>query len=309
MPQVLSDAHRHIALEVTRGEQNVAFVSLNGAGIELRRAAKRDFDDEFYLEPPIGTNGIAPTPRHYARIMLKTGGTNWPITADAARALLQELSLAVDDPRSDKVVLLATRSGNLIGSFESREDAETAARYYESPLLVDSPLALTEWPASQIETLRKQVAPSLKAKDPKKLRQGVFAMAIAAPKVDAPAPKKIEKTTKERPARADGPVAKVKAYVVANADKFKSGTLTKKDAVAALIAAGVVKGTIGVQLPKQLKALGITAQKGTAPKKEKAAKANGAAGAPAVKKAGGKPAAKKSGKPAAKKPAAKKSKK
>jgi hypothetical protein len=63
----------------------------------------------------------------------------------------------------------------------------------------------------------------------------------------------------------------VAKYIKSNLAALKSGKLTRKAAAAALRDAGINKGTVGVQLAKQLAALGVE-KPAKAPKAEKPAK-------------------------------------
>jgi hypothetical protein len=257
---VRADQHRHLALEIARGERSVAFVAIEGESLTLCSGERSSFDRTFCFEVPMGTSGIEPTPRHYARVHLKS--QHRPISVDAARALLAELSLAADEQRLSGSVILTSAAGALIGSYETQQDGEIAARYYTEAVIVTAATDLAQWPAAKLETLKSQVAPTLKAKG-SKLTKELFTMALAAPKVDAPAPKRVQKVATERPAKEDGPVAKIRAFIDANKASLKGGGMTRVQLVDALKAEGINKGTIGVQVPKYLKALGIETVKGS----------------------------------------------
>lgn len=256
-----------IAMEVVRGERNVAYVTVEGAAIVVRRMEKREFDHLYAMDVPDGTKERS-TPRHYARVFLGAEGRS--IAPDAAQLMLNELALHDDEQRGEFTVILTAKSGKLIAAFERRGDAAIARTFYDGARIVASPLDLGDWPAPMIETLRAQVAPRLKAKG-RKLLEGVFAMAKAAKKPEAEAAPvtKVDKTTKERAPKADGPVAKVRAFVEKNADALRNGSMTKADARAALLKQGIVGGTIGVQLPKWLAAFKIEAKKGGVVRKDR----------------------------------------
>jgi hypothetical protein len=312
----------NMVLEVARGEKSVAFIGVDGGVIGLRRMPKPDFDREYFLEAAHGTR-IQSTPRHFARVWL--AAQHWQKADDAIAALLRELPLSLEEPRSDRNALLVDAKGAFVGCYESDADAALAGKFYNGSHVVRSAADMAQWPAAMFEKLKSQVAPALKLKG-KRLHEGVFTMAKAAAKPEAPAASKVEKVTKERKPKADGPVAVVRAYVEKNQEALRSGKLTKAEARVALLAAGVVAGTIGVQLPKWLAAYKIEAVKGgtvrkdretgkvtitqTKPKAPKAAKATKTMppldkGAPVDKTpADAKPKAKKGAKPPAK-PAAK----
>lgn len=264
MGRLVADINRHLALEVARGRTNVAFVSIDGPALTLRRMNARDFDVAYPIEDiPVGHNGVTPCPRHYARTMLRS---TWEIAPDALHALLSEMPLTKDEPRANTTTVLAAPDGAFLGAYTDIIDAALVAKFYPGSITVPRAAALSQWPAGQFAVLRQQVAPALKGRDSPKLREGVFTMATTAEKPAQPAPKKIESTKKERAPKGDGPIAKVAAYIKSNLADLKSGKLSRADAAAALRAAGLNKSTVGVQLPKQLAALGVAKPAKAAPK-------------------------------------------
>jgi len=306
MARVVSDINRHLALEVARGQATVAFVSIDGAALSLRRMPAKEFDQAYPVdEVPMGTAGVSPTPRHYARVMLRS---TWEVNADAAHAMLAELPLSATEPRPEGVVVLAAGDGSFLGAYSNLEDAMLARKYYHGAQVVPRASVLFQWPAEQFTVLRQQVAPTLKGRDSRKLREGVFHMATVADKPTAPAPAKIESTKKERAPKGDGPVALVAAYIKSNEGALRAGKLTRADAASALRSSGLNKSTVGVQLVRQLTALGIKTERGTRAKVKPEAKPGKPVTTKAEAKPGKAPAAKKPAakKPAAKKPAAKK---
>lgn len=314
MARVMRNASRNLALEIARGNRHVVYTGFVGASndgsIGLQSAELREFDHEYKEEAPPDSHGEL-SPRRFARCLLRNN--NYRLTGDCVSALIDVMCLSSDEPRSDRVAILVQPNGAFAGGFESSEDAEIV-RKFVSGIVISSTAQMRELPEGVLQALKTQVAPALKAKG-RKLIEGVFAMAKAADKPAAPAATKVEKVKKERVVKTDGPVAKVAQYVKDNLAAFKNGTLTKVAAVDALVKMGIVKGTIGVQLPRRLKEAGIDAAKGSraAPKppkgdaagKPKTAKDSGLQPA-APAKAAKAPAAKKPAKVAAKKPAKKK---
>lgn len=255
-----------IAMEITRGEKNVAYVSVDGGTIVVRTMEKRAFDAMYYRDVPDGLQERS-TPRHFARVYL--ADRDWARTEEAVHAMLHELALHDGEPRSNSTVLACDSDGMLVAAFERRSDALLACTYYEGMSVVADAGDIAAWPASKIKTLQKQVAPKLKlsGKLTRKNLEGIFNMAKNAAKATTKAAKaapvvKAEKVAKERKARTDGPVAKVHQYVEANLGQFKSGKLTKAQARTALLATGLNSSTIGVQLPKALAKHGVEAEKG-----------------------------------------------
>jgi hypothetical protein len=163
--------------------------------------------------------------------------------------------------------VLAEGNGELIATFVDVLDAGLAAKFYRGSLIVKDHTSFARWPAGQKAVLTKQVCPG--RDDP--IDEELFIMAKAAKRPAAEAPKKVEKVTKERAPKGDGPIAQVAKYIKSNLAALKSGKLTRKAAAAALRDAGINKGTVGVQLAKQLAALGVE-KPAKAPKAEKPAK-------------------------------------
>lgn len=280
--------HGNLVLEVMRGEKTVAYVWHDGTAVSISRKDKREFDSEYYRDAPLSATGKEPTARGWARHYL-TIGDRLPIADGAAELLVDLMTLTKDEPRSNKTAILTAPDGQLIGAYETRHDANLVGRFVNG-VVISAAVELGDWGQANLAVLQQQVAPKLKAlKTKSKLLEGIFEMAKKADKPAAPAvSKKVEAVKKERPPKTDGPVAKVAAYIQANMAKFKDGSLTRTEATDALKAMGIVKGTVGVQLPKQLKALGIDAVKGTRAKPKvdkpaKVAKTNGDA-APAAAK-------------------------
>lgn len=268
-PRVMCSEHRHLALEVARGHQQVATVRIYNGEIALSRVDAREFDEEYFLEPPAP---IPVTARRFARHLLHL--KQFPIQEGAARTLVDIMALGTEEPRSkENTAILVSSEGQFVGSYETVEDAELVRKFVPG-FIARHRGQLEQWPTKVFETLKQEVAPRFKAKGRNQLMEGVLKMAKNAAKKDAPAVSAVEKVTKQRVPKTDGPVAKVKAYVEANAAALRGGGLTRVQAVDALKALGVNKGTIGVQLGKQLKAMGIEAAKGSRakPKPDKVTK-------------------------------------
>lgn len=281
--RVLRNASRNLALEVMRGNQHVVYTGFPLATMEgtigLARAPIREFDREFKEDAPDDAHGPV-SARRMARCLLRN--QTYHLTGDCASALIAVMCLDTDEPRGNRTALLVSNEGRFCGAFDTPEDAGIARKYLPSCTVVSSPADMSNFTEGVLSALKNDVAPTLKARSRAKLLEGVFTMAKAASKPEAPAPAAVEKTKKERVPKTDGPVAKVAAYVKENAAALKAGTLTKVQAVDALKLLGVVPGTIGVQLPRRLKELGIVAAKGSRakPKEEKPPKAAKAADVP-----------------------------
>lgn len=268
MARVLQSFHSAMALEVARGERSVAFVRLNGATVAVEKMDKREFDQEFYKENISDRHGLV-TPRRYCRHYLRL--VNYPLEEGAVAAMIDAMALAGDEPRSDRTALLVEKNtGRFIGAYESPVDAQLVLSHIQtSGLIVTKPADMADWPSRMVEALRVHISPQRKpkAKTGAKYLQEIFAMAKAAEKqteaAQVKASTKVEKTAKERVAKKDGPVAKVKEYVQKNIDRFEGGTLTLAQARVDLLKQGIVAGTIGVQLPKWIVALKVkNVQKG-----------------------------------------------
>lgn len=255
---LLANSRRNLALEVARGERSVVFVALNGERYELMKWERSDFDHEFCVPAPTYSNGVEPTPRRYARFCLQS--KTFAASDDATAALLNVLPLEKEEPRPMATLcLLVEDSGTFLGVYENVDDARLVQARLGRGNLVRNPADLTE---EVLMNLRQQVAPTLKSRSPRKLAEGVFAMATNAAKPALGAPKKVEKTVKERVARKDGPIAKVKEYVAKHEDKLRSGALSRAQARQALLEQGINKTTVSVQLQRWLEEFKINAQSG-----------------------------------------------
>lgn len=301
-----------IAMEIERGERSVAYVSVEGATLTVRKMDKREFDSMYYRDVPDGTQERS-TPRHFARVYL--GDRDWQRTEEAVHAMLRELALSDSDVRSHSCTLVCDISGMLVAAFERRQDALLAATYYENVNVIADAGDIAEWPASKIKTLQTQVAPKLKLKGKlgRKQLEGILNMAKNAAVAVTTAAKaapvvKAAKVKAERVARTDGPVAKVHQYVEKNAAALRGGGLTKAQAKLALLATGLNVSTIGVQLPKALAKLGIEAVKGGTVRKNRETGEHAVSVPKAKAKAEAAPAAKGNGKAKPKAKAAKKTK-
>jgi hypothetical protein len=187
------------------------------------------------------------------------------------------MALSVDEPRGSHTPILVSETGGFIGAYDSIKDAQLVQRHVGG-LVIASAESLSDLSEDAFKVLAQQMAPKLKARSRKQLLQGVFDMATKAAKPAAPEVKAAaDKSKKQRAPKGDGPVAMVRKYIESNAGAFRNKSLTRAQAVDALKAQGINKGTIGVQLGKILKELKIDAEKGSraAPKPPKAAKANG----------------------------------
>lgn len=288
--------HRNIVCEIARGEQEVAFVWLNGA-IIVDTLPKRTFDQEYFLEPQAARYGaIEQTPRHFARHFL--GLKHYEITEGAAAALCDIMALSVKEPRGNHTTLLVGDDGKLIGAYELPTDAQTVARHVGG-MVIETAEQLATLTEVQITALAQMVAPKLKPNQ-KQFLKGVFEMATKSDKPAKPKVKAADKVKKQRAAKGDGPIAQIRKYIEDHATAFRNKTLTRVEAVDALKAKGINKGTIGVQLGKILKELKINAEKGSRAK----AKGNGSAKAKAKGKKAAKKAAKKEKRASKKKAAA-----
>lgn len=303
-PRLLRNATRNMALEITRGNRHAVVTGFMGASpdgtIGLQQIELAAFDREYKEEPPPDRHG-ALTPRRMARCLMRS---KYKLTVDCITALIDVMCLRDDEPRSDLTAIVIAQDGSFAGAYESMDDAMIVRKYLPGALIAASSVPLGTLTEDVLRVLKNEVAPDLKGRG-KKLIEGVFEMAKAKAKPKKKAVAKIEKTRKERVKKADGPVAIVLAYVVANEAKLKNGSITLAQARAALETKGVVKGTISVQLPRRLKEFKINAEKGTTiakkadtskPAKPAAKKAAKAPAKPAKKAAKAKPAAKKAAK-------------
>ena len=275
MARVLTNFHRNIALEVARGERSVAYVTLDGAQVALSKMDKREFDKEFY-RPCTSPQGVEYTPRQLARHYL--GLKHYPLEAGAVAAMVDEMALATGEsrPLDDVALLCNTQTGLLVGQYESAQDARLVQEFVSGTQLVRVPDHMKGWKQSKIDALRLQVAPNHKVKSTGvKLLEGVIKMAKSAAKPAAPvaAAKKVAKVAKERVERKEGPLYVIQQYVIKNESALRSGKMTMLDCRKALEAQGLSKSTVGVQLGRRFKELGIAVVRAKKEKPVKAAKA------------------------------------
>lgn len=256
--EVRTNAHRHLALLLTVGNQRVAYLEHDN-GLEMKSAMHAAFEKEFPLVAIHQTTGLEYQAIEYARHYLGEVSKIYTYSEEVVMTLL-DIMAAGSEGMTSPVVLLDVSDGfNLLGCYASIEDAKLVAGHSEGifSMLTGPESFDKEWSLGDVMELRQYLDPSARP-DPKAWKgkqltstlEGVYKMATTKKVEKKAVAKKVEKVAKERVAKKDGPVAQIHAYLDGKIEQVKSGKLTRQDAAKALEERGISKGTIGVQLGK-----------------------------------------------------------
>lgn len=281
-------------LELVRTEGTVTYMVLTTSGLVIAHDGTPQFDRKYDRLPKVHT--VEATPRDYARVYLNDIGQFYIMDPMAWVYLCYIMQLDENEREVYKDMAILVHSGDLcvVGHFENDFDANLVARSFPFKCItVKGPEDLALWQQESVMRFRNNIDPDApvptkaQLKDYNKFLKEVYIMAKAAPK-KAPAPKaaapaagataavkgeKAAKVVKEKVVKTDGPVFKVKAYLEKNKDKIVAGKLTRNEVAEAIIALGVNKSTMGVQVGAWAKANGVTFTKPAPAVKAKAEKA------------------------------------
>jgi hypothetical protein len=321
--EVRRNHYNECALELERDDTYVTSLRFKGGSTDSGLGIFRDgipvFDREY--SRPVYSKGLIAGPVDFARVHLRDTVRHFAVPEDVLDTLRGIMALSYPERLElhHMYILVECEKLDTVGFFEHHDDARIVAySFMFSTYLIGSPEDLEKWPLDRLLKFRDQLyrragdkPPPLRPKDTgniQKLSTGVWEMAKQAKNPPVTKPATVAKKTTEKKVstkRSDGPCGQVHAYLDANKEAIKSGTLTKKAVVAALVAKGVNSSTAGIQAGKWVKK--NPGYDFLAPvKAEKAPKAAKEPKAPAAKKAA--PAAKKATTVKKTTPAAKKAK-